>query len=98
MVWLCFKLPSCLFGDTRDTPIMHEKAKFVCFNYITAKSEIQICSINMKHVSYMDLCAKQHVDAKWEGLSKVSCNTKHVVELFPLATNIGTNGLSRRIL
>ena len=34
MLWLCFKLPSCLLGNTRDTSVVHEKAK----------SEIQICS------------------------------------------------------
>ena len=49
VLWLCFKLQSCLFGNTRDTSVMHEKAKFVCFNYATAKSEIQNCS--NKHVS-----------------------------------------------
>ena len=45
----------------------------------------------LKNFVYIDLCAKQHVDAKWEGLSKVSCNTKHMFGLFLLATNIGTN-------
>ena len=46
MLWLCFELPSCLFGNTRDTFVMHEKAKFVCLFYLyaIAKSEIQICS------------------------------------------------------
>ena len=36
MLWLCFQLPSCLFGNTRNTSVMHE--------YASAKSEIQICS------------------------------------------------------
>ena len=31
MLWLCFGLPACLFGNTRDTSVMHEKAKIVCF-------------------------------------------------------------------
>ena len=47
MLWLCFKLPSCLFGNTRDTSviIMYEKSKICLFYlYATAKSEIQICS------------------------------------------------------
>ena len=34
VLWLRFKLPSCLFGNTGETSIMHEKAKFACFNYI----------------------------------------------------------------
>ena len=45
MLCLCFKLPSCLLGFTRDTSVMHEKAKFVCFiSMQPKKSEIQICS------------------------------------------------------
>ena len=34
MLWLCYKLSSDLFGNIRDTSVMHEKAKFVCFNYM----------------------------------------------------------------
>ena len=34
VLWLCFKLSSCPFGNTRDTYVMHEKAKFVCFMYM----------------------------------------------------------------
>ena len=34
MLWFCFKLPSCLFGNTRETSVMHEKAKYVCLNYM----------------------------------------------------------------
>ena len=44
MLWLCFKLPSCLLGNTRDTSVMHEKLKFVGFIYMQPQSEIQICS------------------------------------------------------
>ena len=45
MLWLSFKLPSCLFGNTRDTSVMHDKSKICLFYlYATAKSEIQICS------------------------------------------------------
>ena len=60
MLWLCFKLPSCLFGNTRDTFVMHEKAKFVCFNYMQPqKVKIKSVQINMKHVSYKDIsCLK----------------------------------------
>ena len=41
MLFLSFKLPTCLFG--RDMSVMHEKAKFF-FLYETAKNEIKICS------------------------------------------------------
>ena len=42
---LCYKLSSCLFGNIRDTSVMHEKAKMCLFYlYATAKNEIQICS------------------------------------------------------
>ena len=34
MLWLCFKLPFCLFDNTRDMSVMHEKAKFVLFIYM----------------------------------------------------------------
>ena len=30
MLWLYFKLPSGLFGNTRDTSVMREKINFVC--------------------------------------------------------------------
>ena len=53
MLWLCFKLPSCLFGNTRDTSVMHEKAKFVCFIYMQLlKVKFKSVQINMKQVSY----------------------------------------------
>ena len=53
MLLLCFKLPSCLFGNTRDTFIMHEKAKFVCFNNMQLqKVKFKSVQINMKHVLY----------------------------------------------
>ena len=53
MLWLCFKLPSCLFGNTRDTSVMHEKAKFVCFDYTQPqKVKFKSVQINMKHVLY----------------------------------------------
>ena len=53
MLWLCFKLPSCLFGNTRDTSVMHEKVKCVCFIYMQAqKVKFKSVQINMKHVSY----------------------------------------------
>ena len=29
VLWLCFKLPSCLFGNVRDKPVVHEKAKLL---------------------------------------------------------------------
>ena len=48
MLWLCLKLPSCLFGNTRDTSAMHGKAKCVCFNYMQPqKVKIKSVQINM---------------------------------------------------
>ena len=53
MLWQCYKLPSGVFGNTRDTSVMHEKAKFVCFNYMQPqKVKFKSVQINMKHVSY----------------------------------------------
>ena len=53
MLWLCFKLPLCLFGNTKDMSVMHEKAKFVRYIYIQRqKVEFKFVQINMKHVSY----------------------------------------------
>ena len=54
MLWLCFKVSSCLFGNTRDMSVMHEKAKFVRFIYIKPqKMKFKSVQINMKQVSYM---------------------------------------------
>ena len=53
MLWLCFKLPSCLLAITRNTSVMHEKAKFVCFIYMQPqKVKFIFVQINMKQVSY----------------------------------------------
>ena len=53
MLWLCYKLPSGLFGNTRDTSVMHEKAKSVCFDYMhPQKVKFKYVQINMKHVLY----------------------------------------------
>ena len=53
MLWLCYKLPFGLFGNTRDTSVRHEKAKFVCFNYMQPqKVKFKSVQINMQHVSY----------------------------------------------
>ena len=52
MLWLCYKLPFDLFGNTRDTSVMHEKAKFVCLNDMQQqKVKFKSVQINMKHVS-----------------------------------------------
>ena len=57
VVWLCFKLPSCLFVNNRDTFDMHEKAIFVCFVYMQPqKVKFKYVQINMKQVSYFDNC------------------------------------------
>ena len=54
MLWLCFKLPSCLFGNTSNMSVMHEKVRCVCFNYMPPqKGKFKSVQINMKHVSYM---------------------------------------------
>ena len=51
MLWLCFKLPSGLFGNTRDTSVTHEKAKFVYFNYMQPeKVKVKSVQINMKRL------------------------------------------------
>ena len=56
MLWLCYKLPSGLFGNTKDTSVMHEKAKFVCFNHMQPqKVKFKSVQINMKHVSYSSI-------------------------------------------
>ena len=53
MLCLCFNLPSCLFGFTRGTSVMYEKAKFVCFIYMQPlKVKFKTVQINMKLVSY----------------------------------------------
>ena len=53
MLWLCYKSPSGLFGNTRDMSVMHEKAKFVCFNHMQPHLvKFKSVQINMKHVSY----------------------------------------------
>ena len=45
VLWICFKLSTCLFGNTRDTSVIFEKVKFISFIFIaTTKSEIQIYS------------------------------------------------------
>ena len=53
VLWLCIlKLPSCLFGNTRNTFGMHKKAKFVSFNYMQLqKVKFKSVQINMKQVS-----------------------------------------------
>ena len=64
VLWLCFKLPSCLFGNTRDTSVMHEKAKFVCFiNMQPQQVKFKSVQINMKQVSYkkkLSSCSDHH--------------------------------------
>ena len=54
MLLLCFNLSPCLVGNTRDTTVIYEKAKFVClfvFN-ATAKMKFESVQMNMKHVLY----------------------------------------------
>ena len=50
MLWLCYKMPSGLFGINRDTSVIHEKAKIVCFNFMQPqKMKFKSVQINMKH-------------------------------------------------
>ena len=45
-------MPSCLFGNTWDSSVIHEKAKWVCFNYMQPqKVKFKSVEINMKQVS-----------------------------------------------
>ena len=54
MLWLCFKLSFCLLGNTKDTSVMHEKAKFIGFIYMQPqKVKLNFVQINMKQVSYI---------------------------------------------
>ena len=54
MLWLSFKLSSCLLGNTKDTSVLHEKAKFVCFIYMQKqKVKFKFVQINMKQVLYL---------------------------------------------
>ena len=59
MLKLCFKLPSCLFGDNRDMSFKHEKAKCVSFIYMQPqKVKFKSVQINMKQVSYYHILFK----------------------------------------
>ena len=51
MLRLCFKLPSCLLGNTKNTSVMHEKATFVCFIYMQPRKVKVSVQINIKKVS-----------------------------------------------
>ena len=53
MLWLRFELPSCVFINTRDTSVMQEKAKLVCFIYMQPlKVKFKSVQIYMKQVLY----------------------------------------------
>ena len=61
VLWLSLILPSCLLDNTRDTSVMHEKAKFVCFIYMQPqKVKFKFVQINMKQVSYINDPQKKH--------------------------------------
>ena len=54
-VILCLwvKQPFCLFDNIRDTSVIYEKAKLVCFIYTQPyKVKFKSVQINMKQVSY----------------------------------------------
>ena len=45
MLWLCFKLPICLFGLTKDTFVfLRESKRYLFYLHATSKNEIHICS------------------------------------------------------
>ena len=48
MLWPCFKLPSCPFGNIRDTSFLNEKANLFVLLICNRKN----VRINMKQVSY----------------------------------------------
>ena len=51
-----YALPSCLFGNTRNTSVMLERARFVCFIYMQPqKVKFKSVQINMKQVSYVSV-------------------------------------------
>ena len=52
VLWLCFKLPSCLFGITGTRPLCMKKQN-LCFNYMQPqKVKFKYVQLNMKKVSY----------------------------------------------
>ena len=53
LLWLCFKLPSFLFGNIKNTSVMHDIAKCVCFICMQPQEvKFKFVQINMKQVSY----------------------------------------------
>ena len=58
---LCFKLPSCLFGNTRDTFVIHEKAIFVCFIYIKPQ-KVKFKFVQKKHETRLVLNGSNKMD------------------------------------
>ena len=61
LLWQCFELPFCLFGFTRNTSVIYEKAKSLLFYlYATAKLEIHICS--NKHETGLLYCINNLCD------------------------------------
>ena len=61
MLLLCFKLVSCLVGNTRDTSVMYKKAISVCL-YLMRPQKIKLKSvqINMKRVLYVVILLKNN--------------------------------------
>ena len=51
---LLITIAICLFGNTRDTSVINEKANSVCFIYMQPqKVKSTSVQINMKHASYI---------------------------------------------
>ena len=78
VLWLCFKLPSCLIGNTRDTSVMHEQAKFICFiNMQPQKVKFKSVLINTKQV-----------EPKWKVANRILAtkNTRRVSSVKQIRT------------
>ena len=70
MLWLRFKLPSCVFGNTRDMSVMHEKSKLVCFIYMQLqKVKFKSVQIIMKQISYYNFKFTLH----YSGVGDYDC-------------------------
>ena len=61
MLLHCFKLVSCLVGNTRDTSVMYKKAKFVCLSLMRPqKNKFKSVIINMIRVLYVVILLKNN--------------------------------------
>ena len=79
---LCFKLTSCLLGNTRDTSVMHEKAKCFLFIYMQPqKVKFKFVQINMKQVSYRILLGYEMFAKKKNNLEGQKYNVHQYIDI-----------------